>query len=77
MTDVKHMRVRVFPGARKAKVEHAESGDMIKVHVVAAAASGAANKEMLQLIRQYLQTDRQIRIVSGHKQPQKIIAITN
>lgn len=77
MAEVKHIRVRVFPGARKAKVEHAENGEMIMVHVVAAAASGAANKEMLQLIRQYLQTDKQIRIVSGHRQPQKIIAITN
>lgn len=77
MSNVEHLRVRVFPDAAKRQVKLADGEDLIHVHVVASPASGAANREMLQLLGQYLQTGKQIRIVSGHRRPQKIIAITS
>lgn len=74
---MEHIRIRVFPDANKARVEEIAEKDLIEVHVVSPASSGAANREAVQLLAEYLQTGKQIRIVSGHKRQQKIIAITN
>jgi uncharacterized protein (TIGR00251 family) len=70
----KHLTVRVEPGAETNAVEDIGDG-ILKVTTIKPAAEGQANTAVVKLLRNYLQTYDAVRIVSGHKQRNKIVAI--
>lgn len=75
MEDIRHIRITVYPGSSKDYVETCKDRDAFNVYVRAQAVNGEANKAALQCVRNFLDIDGQIRIVSGHRSPQKILAI--
>jgi uncharacterized protein (TIGR00251 family) len=75
MKDKQHIRITVFPESSKAQVKQ-RSDTAYSVYVQASASDGAANKEALETLREYLKISGQIRIVSGHRAPKKIVEIT-
>lgn len=72
----RHLNVRVTPQADTNAVEDAGDG-ILKVMTTKPAADGAANEAVIKLVRDYLGTDVSVRIVSGHKQTNKILAIAD
>lgn len=77
MAKQRHVRITVFPESGESRVEAQKESAGFNVYVRSAAVSGAANKEAIHLLREFLDVGGQIRIVSGHRRPQKIISITN
>jgi uncharacterized protein (TIGR00251 family) len=77
MQHPKHIRITVFPNSDDSYVKQEEVDASYNVYVQSAASDGRANKEAVQLMRRYLGIDKQIRIVSGHRSKQKIIAIAD
>lgn len=75
MSQPKHIRITVFPESADAQVRPQNTPGAYDVYVQSPATSGAANREAIKLIRNFLSIDTQIRIVSGHKSPQKILEI--
>lgn len=75
MAEDKHIRIRVIPNSSDSSVEKSKEGAAYTVYVRSAAESGRANKEAIRLIKAFLGVKRQIRIVSGHRSQQKILAI--
>ncbi len=72
----RHLTVRVKPQADANTVADAGDG-ILKVMTTEPAADGAANEAVIKLVRDYLDTDAAVRIVSGHKQTNKILAIAD
>lgn len=68
-----HISVRVTPGANKNTIDRED--DILIITTTAPAASGQANQAVKDIVRQYLSVNGQIRIVSGHKSRQKILAV--
>lgn len=77
MAEEKHIRIRVIPESSEAYVEKSKDDEPYMVYVRSSAEAGRANKEAIRLIRDFLKIDGQIRIVSGHHSPSKILAIAN
>lgn len=67
------LRVKVVPGARRSEVV-GPLGDRLKVRVAAPAESGKANRALIDLLREFLDT-REIEIVSGRSSPEKVVRI--
>lgn len=68
-----HVSVRVTADADDNTIER--ESDTLIVTTTAPVESGQANQAVKNLVREYLSVDSQIRIVSGHKSRQKILAI--
>jgi uncharacterized protein (TIGR00251 family) len=68
--------VKVTPGARKSAVIGMENG-ILKVHLHAAPEKGAANKELLNVLSEYLKVSkRQLVILKGTTSRIKVIEIS-
>jgi len=65
----------VFPESAKERIEKRED-NAYYVFVNAKTKSGMANKQALAVLRKKLKIDGQMRIVSGHHSPKKIIEVT-
>lgn len=70
----KHVPIHVIPEAETNTVKDADDG-ILKVLTTEPATAGKANKAAITLMQEYLDTNQRIRIVSGHKQQRKILAI--
>jgi len=69
------IKVRVFPVANKNNVVK-KSENVFDVFTKAKPALGMANKAVVKLLAEHLEiSEKNIRIVRGHKQPSKIIEI--
>lgn len=70
-----YIRVRVAPGAKKESLEVA-SEDSFLISVKESAEANRANTRVLQLIALHFGVNpKQIRIISGHHIPGKILSI--
>ena len=69
-----YVKVRVIAGAKKESVEQT-APDTFRVAVRAPAERGMANERVLEIIRTYFPNAGQIRLVSGHTSPSKIVSI--
>jgi uncharacterized protein (TIGR00251 family) len=70
---LKILEIKVIPNSKKELVS-ALGTDAYKVKVAALAIDGAANEAVIKLLAHYLNTKpKQLRIVSGHKNPHKRI----
>lgn len=67
------LRVKVVPGARRSEVVGA-LGDRLKVRVAAPAESGKANRALIALLSEKLET-RAVEIVSGHAAAEKTVRL--
>ena len=69
------IKVRVIPQARKIKVQSLPEG--LKVYVNSPATEGRANKELIEVIARYYKVKkRNIVIIRGQKQKNKVIQIS-
>lgn len=72
----KIIEVRVIPRAKKRRIERFNKG--IKVYVVAPAEGGRANKELITQLSEYFNVNKKnIRIIKGECQKNKLIEITD
>jgi uncharacterized protein (TIGR00251 family) len=72
-----YIKVKVKAGSKKEKIEEI-SKDHLNIDVVESAERGLANKKVINLVREYFQVyNGDVRIVSGHHSPGKIISIDN
>ena len=70
------LAVKVVPGASRQRVT-GEYGDGVKVSVTAPPERGAANEAVVDLLSETLGIARsQVRILRGHANPRKEVAIT-
>lgn len=67
------VKVRVKAEAKKQLIMEVAS-DSYAVHVQAPKERGEANKEMLELLKEYFKT-KHIKIIKGHTTPHKIVDI--
>jgi uncharacterized protein (TIGR00251 family) len=68
--------LKVVPGASRSRILGV-LGDRIKVSVAAAPERGAANAEVLRLLARRLGVPgRALRLVAGHGDPRKTVAVT-
>jgi uncharacterized protein YggU (UPF0235/DUF167 family) len=72
----KHITVRVESGANKNSVDRI-GDDILKVTTTKPARDGVANKAVVRLVRDFVSANGSVRIVSGHKQGNKIAAISD
>jgi uncharacterized protein YggU (UPF0235/DUF167 family) len=72
----RHITVRVEPDADETSVDQIDD-DILKVTTTKPAQAGAANKAVVQLVRDFVSANGSVRIVSGHKQGNKIVAISD
>lgn len=77
MSDISHLRLRVVPNASASRIEKSKDSNSYIVYVRASAEEGKANKEAVEVVRKELGINGQIRIVSGHRKPNKIIAFND
>lgn len=72
-----YIKVKVKAGNKKERFEKI-SEDHFNVAVIEPAERGLANKRVLELVREYFKVyNSDVRIVSGHHSPGKIISIDN
>ena len=70
-----YIKVKVITGAKKEKIDKV-SEDHFNISVKEPAERNLANKKVLSLLKDYLKVyNKDIRIVSGHHSPSKIISI--
>ena len=69
------LRVKVVPGARRTEVV-GPLGDRLKVRIAAPAESGRANRALIELLSEKLET-RAVEIVSGHGAAEKTIRVAS
>ena len=66
------MKVKVFPKAKKERVE--KEGELLKVYVNAPAVDGKANSAVIESLAEYFGKKKsQVRIVLGEKSREKVI----
>lgn len=71
-----YIRVRVQPGAKKESVEHVSDTEF-RVAVREKAERNLANGRVRELLaRNYGLEEREVRLISGHRSPNKIFDIT-
>jgi len=72
-----YIKIRVKAGSKKEKIEEI-SKDHLDISVKELAERGLANKRVIELVREYFKVyNGEVRIVSGHHSPGKIISIDN
>jgi len=70
-----YIKVKVTTGAKKEKIVE-KSKDHFEIFVKEPAERNLANKRVIELLRDYLNVyNVDIRIVSGHHSPSKIISL--
>ena len=70
-----YIRVRVSAGAKKESFE-ANSGDSFLVSVKEPAEGNLANRRVLEIVaKHFIIEPKQIRIISGHHSPGKILSV--
>ena len=70
-----YIRVRVAAGAKKESFEH-DSEDSFLISVNEPAEGNMANRRVLEIIAEHFNISaKQIRIISGHHSPGKILSI--
>lgn len=74
MKDRQHIRITVFPESPKTRVIQRDK-DAYDIFVTAPASDGRANRQATKVLRDSLQINGRIRIVTGHKSPNKIIEV--
>ncbi|MFH1505137.1 MAG: DUF167 domain-containing protein [Candidatus Omnitrophota bacterium] len=68
------VKVRVFPRAKKPRVEPFDSG--LKIYVSEPAVEGKANKKLIEVLAEYYhKKKRDITIIKGQKQRNKVVSI--
>lgn len=68
------MNIRVIPKSSKAFIK--KENDLLKVYLTKPALGGLVNKQLIELLAEYLNIKKyQIRIVKGGKSKDKIVAI--
>ncbi len=68
------IKVKVSTDTKKDKIIK-KSEDHFEIHVKEPKERGLANKKVLELVRKYFKIYNNIRIVSGHHTPSKIISL--
>ena len=72
-----YIKVKAFPGSKKELVEQI-SEHTYKVAVKPKAERNMANTRIIELLSQYLHvSDKKIKLVTGHRSPNKILDIMN
>ncbi len=72
-----YIKVKAIVGAKKEKIIK-KSEDRFEISVKEPAERNLANKKILELVRDYFKVyNGNIKIVSGHRSPSKIISIDN
>ncbi len=69
-----YIKVRVVTKQKKSALEKV-APDTFRAHVRAVPERGLANKEVLQLLREYFPYAKTIKLVSGHTSPSKIFSL--
>lgn len=70
-----HIRIKVFPGARKSRAEK-QSENFYHIHTKSPREENRANREALQMLAKELGVEeKNLHIVSGHHRSSKIIKI--
>ena len=70
-----YIKVKVITGAKKEKI-FKKSKDHFDISVKEPAERNVANKRIVELVREYFKVyNGDIRIVSGHHSPSKIISL--
>jgi len=70
-----YIKVKVTVGAKK-EIIIKKSEDHFDIFVIEPAERNLANKRVIELVRDYFRVyNREVRIVSGHHSPSKIISI--
>jgi len=69
-----YIHVRIFPKSKEEKIEEVKESHF-EVHVKAEAKEGKANKRLLEIIRERFPKAREIKIVSGHLNPSKLLSV--
>jgi uncharacterized protein (TIGR00251 family) len=71
---MRHLRVHVQPDAKQDAVSKNDDG-ILEITTPEPAESGRANQAVITIVSDYLSVSGRVRIVSGHKSRQKILAI--
>lgn len=70
-----YIKVKVMTGAKREKIDKI-SEDHFNISVKEPAERNMANKKVIELVRDYFKVyNNDVRIVSGHHSPSKIISI--
>jgi uncharacterized protein YggU (UPF0235/DUF167 family) len=70
-----YIKVRVIAGAKKEKFKQV-SGTHVEISVKEKAEQNLANRRIIELIASYFKLPaKQIRIISGHRSPSKILSL--
>lgn len=77
MSNISHLCVRVVPNASASRIEKCKDSETYIVYVRALAQEVRANQEVTEVVRRELGINGQIRIVSGHRKPNKILAFND
>lgn len=72
---MRHTAVEVIPEAKKDAVERVDG--KLRVYTTQPAANGQANHAVVNLIQDFTASSGLVRIVSGHRQKNKIVEIPN
>ena len=68
------VNVRVFPRAKRPRIEATSEG--LKVFITSVAIEGRANKKLIEVLADYFHTKKyKIAIIKGHKQRDKVVEI--
>mgnify|MGYP002636438884 CR=1 FL=1 len=69
-----YIHVRIFPKSKEEKILEVKESHF-EVYVKEEAKEGKANKRLLEIIRAYFPGAREIKIVSGHLNPSKLLSV--
>ncbi len=71
---MKLINVKVIPNAKKNNIT--EEGDRLKVHVMAPAVDGKANKAVIKVLADFFKVKKgDIAIIRGEKSKEKVIKV--
>lgn len=70
-----YIHVKVTPNAKK-EVFYQINNDHFEASVREPAKQNLANKRVIELIRKHFSNTTQIKIISGHHSPSKLISVT-
>ncbi|HEY4512238.1 MAG TPA: DUF167 domain-containing protein [Candidatus Paceibacterota bacterium] len=68
------LKVKVFPESKRDEIKPVKQ-DKWEVYVRARAVNNEANQRVLELVREKFPKVREIKIIKGHKRPNKTIEI--
>jgi uncharacterized protein YggU (UPF0235/DUF167 family) len=72
-----YLKVKVITKARTEKIEEDSKGGL-KIWVKQAAENNAANKRVLELVRErFPRYNKSVRIINGHHHPSKLLELSD